>query len=386
MSLSIPLADVADAWIGDLARATESKALAQIAGATLLGERALFADLPVPGLRSAGGGCRLYPTASGWIALTLARDDDRALLPALLRTQDVADADDEALATAFARQDAQALVAQGRALGLAIAAEDEIESASPALVQLGAAPRAAPPGDMPRIVDLSALWAGPLCTHLLHLAGAQVTRIESVTRPDRMRDGRDSRLFSLLNQGKVERQLDLRSAQGRSALFDLIDAADMVVAAARPRALAQLGLDPMDFVAGKPGRLWLTVTGHGADGDRATWIGYGDDSAVAGGASAAMRGSTGEPGFIGDALGDPLSGLYAARALSAAWREGRGGAFILSMRGVVARAIAQAQARDTSDFKAQLRCWRAAAGSPFPAVPARDASTAPLLAAEPMPC
>lgn len=386
MPLSIPLCEVADAWIGDLASATGSEAVAAIAGATLLGERALFAGLPIPGLRSAGGGCRLYATRTGWIALTLARDDDRALLPALLRTEGLASADEDALASAIAGHDAQALVAQGRALGLAIAAEDEVEPAPPALLQVADAPRCARPAGMPRVLDLSALWAGPLCTHLLHLAGAEVTKVESATRPDAMRDGRDSRLFALLNAGIAGQRVDLRSDEGRARLRGMIEAADIVVAAARPRALLQLGLDPAGFVAGRPGRLWLTITGHGASGDCGAWIGYGDDTAVAGGASAAMRAATGEPGFIGDAQGDPLSGLYAARALGSAWREGRGGAFILSMRGVVAQAIAQARARGATRFAAQLRSWHAAAGMPFPAVPARDVRDAPDRLPEPMPC
>ena len=41
----------------------------------------------------------------------------------------------------------------------------------------------------PRIVDLSALWAGPLCAHLLQLAGASVVKLESTRRPDGARFG-----------------------------------------------------------------------------------------------------------------------------------------------------------------------------------------------------
>ena len=36
----------------------------------------------------------------------------------------------------------------------------------------------------PLVVDLSALWAGPLCAHLLGLAGARVVKVESLGRPD----------------------------------------------------------------------------------------------------------------------------------------------------------------------------------------------------------
>ncbi|MFD2430112.1 CoA transferase [Sphingobium scionense] len=186
---------------------------------------------------------------------------------------------DSDIVTAFATAQTNAIVTQGRQLGLAIAAIDEVP-ASPAcrLRVTGGAPKRDRP---PLVIDLSALWAGPLAGHLLGLAGAQVVKVESRNRSDRMREG-DPMLFARLNQHKANVAIDLRDTEDRAALIALIRRADMVIAAARPRALAQLGIDADALVRDVPGLVWVTITGHGADGDAAHWIGFGDDCSVAG--------------------------------------------------------------------------------------------------------
>ena len=73
----LPLARWAGDRLAELARITQSPAIARLSGAALLGERAMLGSFAVPGLRSAGGGCRLLPARDGWIALNLAREDDR---------------------------------------------------------------------------------------------------------------------------------------------------------------------------------------------------------------------------------------------------------------------------------------------------------------------
>jgi crotonobetainyl-CoA:carnitine CoA-transferase CaiB-like acyl-CoA transferase len=218
----------------------------------------------------------------------------------------------------------------------------------------------------PRVLDLSALWAGPLASHLLWLAGAEVIKVESRTRPDAMRKG-DGQLFALLNQGKASVVLDFATIEGRNALHSLIAQADIVIEAARPRALAQLGIDADAIVRTTPGLVWLTITGHGAMGEAANWIGFGDDCGVAGGLSAALRAATGRPGFVGDAIGDPLTGIRAAGTAWANWASGKGGRFGLSMRGVVGEALAETRS-DGAALDRALVGWAAAAGSPFPEV------------------
>lgn len=372
MSLLIPLSHCAEESLGALAHATGSQALTALDGQTLLGERAMLAGLSVPLRTSAGGGCRLIDARDDTIALNLARAEDRELLPALFSSDTLDPHDDEAIAACVARLHAATLVARGRMLGLAIAAENERLPGRPApCVELVTTRSArAPWRRPPRVVDLSALWAGPLAAHLLWLAGAEVIKVESRTRPDAMRSGQPD-FFALLNQGKASVLCDLTSPVERRALTGLLADADIVIEAARPRALEQLGIDAAKLVHDTPGLTWVTITAHGACGEPANWVGFGDDCAVAGGASAALRAATGASGFVGDALADPLTGIHAALIAWRAWQSGRGGRFGLAMSHIVAACIARERERDADGFERALRAWRAAAGTAFPQVARR---------------
>lgn len=323
----------------------------------------------MPGLVSAGGGCTLHRAADGWIALNLARDDDRALLPAL-----VGEADPD-LPAALRRLPVARLLEQGRELGLAIAGVDETPLSQP-VEWLIETPPASPPQRAPLVVDLSALWAGPLCGHLLWQAGAEVIKVESPRRADAMRAG-DAGLFALLNQGKSMVSVDFVGHAGRAALLALIARADIVIEAARPRALAQLGIDAGALVRGRPGLLWLTITGHGAGPDACNQVGFGDDCGVAGGLSANLAALAGRPGFVGDAIADPLTGLVAAGEAWRAWQDGRGGRIAFAMSAIARMARDEERAFSAAQFDRELADWGAAEGAPFPAIAPREI-TAPV--------
>jgi CoA-transferase family III len=359
----IPLSRWADRQLQDLAKATGSDAIAKLAGAKLLGMRAALNGFRVPGQLSAGGGCRLYPAQGGWIALSLTRPDDRALLPALFGDASLHPDDDAAIAAHMAAGDADALVAKGAELGLPIASDRETLLGPAWEVTCRGIGTGRLSHSKPQIIDLSALWAGPLATHLLQLAGATIHKVESITRPDAMRDG-DPALFNWLNQNKAALALDLRSEEGRDELVTLIRNADIVIESSRPRALLQLGIDADALVAEVPGLVWISITGHGVRGDSANRIGFGDDCGVAGGLTAALREASGKTGFVGDAIADPLTGIVAARLAWDRWASGVGGRITLSMSGIVAAALAEEQARDGAGLIQELRAWAAAEGQP----------------------
>ena len=360
-----------------LAAVTGSEAIDQIDGATLLGERAMRANWVIPGLVSAGGGAHLIEAIGDGVALNLSRPDDRSLLPALFETDDLDMHDDAAIAARARRCNAESLVMRGRSMGLAIAMEHESRPAPVTHVKLteGLAQAAAVRG-LPRVLDLSALWAGPLAAHLLWLAGADVVKVESRTRPDGMRNGEQT-FYGLLNQGKDSVVLDFNDANDRLALSALIADSDIVVEAARPRGLAQLGIDVAHLVASSPGLVWITITAHGAQGEAADWVGFGDDCGVAAGLSAALRAATGHGGFVGDAIADPLTGIAAALLAWNAWRAGQGGRFGLALSETAAHCLALAQAQNAAELAAQLSAWGAAAGSRFPRVQQRPVGAIP---------
>jgi hypothetical protein len=343
---------------------------AGLSGAMLMGERAALNGFAVPGGVSAGGGCRLYAARNGHVALTLARDDDRAMLPALFQDGGIDPYNDAQIGAAFRAHDGAALVAQGRMLGLAIARLGEVPVSPPCQVTAEGATKART-GPL-LVIDLSALWAGPLAAHLIGLTGAQVVKVESRNRPDRMREG-DPALFARINQDKDNVALDLRKGADREALVALIRRADVVIEAARPRALRQLGIDADALVRAVPGLVWMTITGHGATGDACDWIGFGDDASVAGGLSDALRTASGRIGFGGDACADPLTGIHAARLALERVRDGRAARMILSMSAIVAMALDSERQRDEKALMADLQAWGAAQREAFPATDVRPA-------------
>jgi hypothetical protein len=265
--------------------------------------------LGAPGLWSPNRACRLVRAADGWIAVNLAREDDAALVPAWLR-RDVW-TDPWALIVETARtRPWRDLAADARLLGLPAAGVGEVQAAtpgSPLLVM--AAGESAGRQRAPRVIDLSSLWAGPLCGAILARMGAEVVKVESLERPDPVRHATPA-LFERLNGGKSARQIPFSRADAVARLRDDIAAADVVITSARPRAFEQLGLAPAEMFAANPGLVWVAVTGYGWTGDGADRVAFGDDAAAAGGLVRWTPG--GAPRFLGDALADPLTGLSAA--------------------------------------------------------------------------
>jgi crotonobetainyl-CoA:carnitine CoA-transferase CaiB-like acyl-CoA transferase len=184
------------------------------------------------------------------------------------------------------------------------------------------------------VLDLSSLWAGPLCSHLLELMGADVVKLESRQRPDGARRGHAG-FFDLLNQRKRSVMLDFASAEGRAQLAQLIAAADIVIEASRPRALRQLGIDAEVLCARHEHLSWIGITGYGRREPQAQWIAFGDDAGVAAGLSSALHAATGQWAFVGDAIGDPITGLHAALYAWAGWQRGGAGIVDIALVGAL---------------------------------------------------
>ena len=203
-----------------------------------------------------------------------------------------------------------------------------------------------------------------------------MVKVESRSRPDALRDA-EGDFYALLNQGKATVSVDLADGGDRRALLSLIAASDIVIEAARPRALAQLGIDADQIARSTPGLVWISITGHGSAGEAAGWVGFGDDCGVSGGLSAALRSVTGHTGFVGDAIADPLTGIFAALAAWQAWSARRGARLGLAMSHLVARSLATAKHENPEALRSCLRTWGSAVGRPFPAVTRRTVCARP---------
>jgi hypothetical protein len=263
--------------------------------AALLGERVAINGCAGSGRTSCNGTCRLVPAADGWVAASLPRPEDVELLPAWLGAA--------SLEEGIAGMPAAEAVERGRLLGLPVAQPGERRPGH--LYETTRLGDAAPLTRPPLVVDLSSLWAGPLCTRILAERGARVIKVESTARPDGARGV--PAFFALLNAGKEFVTVAFTAA----ALLPLLQKADVVVEGSRPRALEQLGIDAA-AVASEGPQVWVSITGHGRGSSQRDWVGFGDDAAVAGGLLG-WRGA--EPHFIGDAVADPLTGIAAAGAV-----------------------------------------------------------------------
>ncbi|MFZ4605591.1 MAG: CoA transferase [Caulobacter sp.] len=350
----VGLSAIADGALLALTSLAPKSSIKDLRGAGLLGERSRLAGLSRQGAISAGGGCRLLPTADGVLAVSLVRSTDWDFAPAWLEA-DIGDWDD--VGRVLADRSLAQVLEQGRCLGLAVADADPAPG-GPAVWRRTVArgpSRSSGGRGAPLVVDLSALWAGPLCTDLLGRLGARVIKVESRSRLDGARAG-PADFHARLNGGKSSVMLDFNDAQDRAALQSLIEAADIVVESSRPRGLRQLGIHAEDIIARRPGLTWIAISGHGRSDPEADWIGYGDDTAVAAGLSRCMKDVYGDWLFCGDAVADPLTGLHAALLAWTSWQKGGGVLEEISLSGVV--AFAMAADGDLTAVERRARTWR----------------------------
>ncbi|WP_254593073.1 CoA transferase [Prescottella equi] len=313
-------------WIA--AATAETAHPVQVDGAQLLAERAAYTGGVRGGRVSVGRHCRLLRTADGWAAVSNARPDDPSLLGALVG-RDIGNNPWQEVGAWLHTHTGADLAERAELLGLA---------AAPILTET--VPMAVPTAARPRsvegllVVDFSALWAGPLCAHLLGTAGARVVKVETPNRLDGARFG-DRRFYDLLHAGHESVVLDPSTVVGREAMRRLVAAADIVIESSRPHALKRFGLDAESVCA--TGTTWISIT---ARGRASNTVGFGDDVAASSGLVAADE--TGAPVFVGDAIADPLTGLTAAVCALTTSSNSAGRLWDVSMASVVAATLGEA--------------------------------------------
>ncbi|OBK20160.1 CoA transferase [Mycobacterium asiaticum] len=293
--------------------------------ATLLTGRAGLLGLTRGGRVSAGGATRLMAARDGWCAMTLSRPDDIAAVPALLGVDDAGQDPWPAVQRWVATCPVAHIVGRAELLDIPAAVLGEAPAGPPRIRQIA---HSVPPRDVGGLLvaDLSSMWAGPLCAHLLARAGATVVKVESPTRPDGTRAGHRA-FFDWINGRKLSYCVDF--ARGSDELRALLAVADVVVEGSRPEALARRALGVGD-TGHRDGRIWVRITGHGGDSRRPA---FGDDAAVAGGL---VGSAAAGPVFCADAIADPLAGLEAFGAVLASLHRGGGELIEISMAAVAA--------------------------------------------------
>lgn len=176
-----------------------------------------------------------------------------------------------------------------------------------------------------KVVDLSRVLAGPVCSMVLGDLGADVIKVERPGQGDETRgwgppfaaDGQ-SAYFLAINRNKKSIAADLADPADREVVLDLIRGADVVLENFLTGALARLGIDPDEVLEQNPSLIWCTISGFGPDSTRP-----GYDFVIQ--AECGWMSITGEregaPMKIGVALADVIAGKDAAIAILAAVAE-----------------------------------------------------------------
>ena len=126
------------------------------------------------------------------------------------------------------------------------------------------------PLDGLRVVDCSAIIAGPIATAFLATYGADVVKLEPL-EGDALRGYPStlpglSRYFLGINRGKRSLAVDLKHADGRAVARRLARTADVFVESFRPGVAARLGLDDASLRADNPGLIYCSVSAFGQVG------------------------------------------------------------------------------------------------------------------------
>lgn len=201
-----------------------------------------------------------------------------------------------------------------------------------------------------RILDLSRVLAGPLCTMILGDLGADVIKIERPGTGDSTRgwgppfdEQGQSAYFLSINRNKVSVAADLTSSDGQALVAGLMKDADVVVENFLPGALARCGLAPEEMRRRYPRLVWCTISGFGPGSTRP---GYDFVVQAEQGWMSITGERDGEPMKAGVALADVVTGKDAAiatlAALVARARTGEGATVHVSLAASAAAALINA--------------------------------------------
>lgn len=184
-----------------------------------------------------------------------------------------------------------------------------------------------------RVLDLTRMLAGPLCTALLADIGADVIKIENPDGGDDARhflprQGDESTYFMLLNRGKKSLTIDLKAKKGLELIEALVEKSDVLVENFRPGTVKRLGIDYERLSAINPRLVYASISGFGQTGPLSHQPSYDIIAQAMSGLMSITGAPDGPPTRVGESMGDIIAGLYASwgilAALQARTRTGRG--------------------------------------------------------------
>jgi crotonobetainyl-CoA:carnitine CoA-transferase CaiB-like acyl-CoA transferase len=186
----------------------------------------------------------------------------------------------------------------------------------------GAAPSGGPLEGL-RVVEVATLAAGPMVATALGEFGAEVVKVEQPGAGDPMRTWGDRRdgiglAWKSVSRNKLCVTLNLREAEGRELLHDLLDVSDVLVVGNRPSALARWGLDYESVHEAHPHVVMVHITGYGRGGPASDRPGYGTLAEAMSGFAHITGQPDGPPTLPPFMLADGVASLAATYAVTMA--------------------------------------------------------------------
>ena len=181
-----------------------------------------------------------------------------------------------------------------------------------------------------RVLELGQLIAGPFCGQVLADMGAEVIKIELPGRGDPMRDwGKGEPVWwPVIARNKKCITLDVRSADGKTIIGELVKKADIVLENFRPGTMEKWGLGYADLARLNQGIIMVRVSGYGQYGPYSARAGYGGIGEAMGGLRYIVGDPATPPSRVGISIGDTLAAMFAAigalSALQCRQRTGQG--------------------------------------------------------------
>ncbi|MDO8670231.1 MAG: CoA transferase [Dehalococcoidia bacterium] len=206
-----------------------------------------------------------------------------------------------------------------------------------------------------RILDLTAVWAGPYTTKMLADMGAEVIKVESVQRPSQQRwammpdnvaaGNNGGAYHNKVNRNKYDITIDLTDADGVRVFKELVKICDVVAESYTPRVMKQFGLEYPVLKEIKPDIIMLSISGYGQQGPYRDYAAYGFGIEAMMGLPSLTGYADRGPSRPGVNYGDPSAGLYGSAAVLSALfyrrRTGKGQHIDLSMQEALTHLIGE---------------------------------------------
>ena len=174
-----------------------------------------------------------------------------------------------------------------------------------------------------RVVDMTHVQAGPVCTQRLAWLGADVIKIEPPGRGDvtrsQLRDipDVDSLYFTMLNSNKRSLSLNIKDERGRELLWELLRRSDVLVENFGPGALDRQGITWERLQAEAPRLIYASIKGFGP-GSYENAKAYETIAQAMGGSMSTTGFEDGPPTSTGAQIGDSGSAVHLLAAILAA--------------------------------------------------------------------